>query len=269
MKYDPIKNIFGSVVRRVPLTRVLFYKILGVLFLREWYVKRELRRQFQERTASVEVYDAGSGFGQYSYYMATHFSAAHIYAVDVKEEQIDDCRSFFGRRGLTQCTFAVEDLTQIAHEDRFDLILSVDVMEHIPDDVGVFRNFYRAMRTGGTLFINTPSNLGGSDAHSEEDESFIEEHARNGYGADEIRTKLTSAGFAVESIRYTYGPWGARYWQLALKYPLLLVNASTLFLILLPFYYLVVLPIVLPMMWLDYRSENVAGSGLNVVAKKR
>jgi SAM-dependent methyltransferase len=269
MKYDPIKNVLGSAVRRIPVLRIAFYKLLGILFLREWYVKRELRRQLDGRTVPVDVYDAGSGFGQYSYYMATHFPAARIYAVDVKEEQIDDCRSFFGRRGLTQCTFAMEDLTQITHENRFDLVLSVDVMEHIPDDIGVFRNFYRAMRPGGTLFINTPSNLGGSDAHSEGDESFIEEHARNGYGAEEIGTKLTSAGFSVESIRYTYGPWGSRYWRLALKYPLLLVNISKLFLVLLPFYYLAVLPVVLPMMWLDYRSENVAGTGLNVVAKKQ
>jgi len=268
MRYDPVKTIFGSIVRRFPALRVLFYKALGVIFLREWHVKRELRRQFGNKTQPFDVYDAGSGFGQYTYYIARRFPLARILASDLKSEQVADCREFFRRIHLPQCTFGVEDLTQISHENRFDFVLSVDVMEHIPDDIRVFRNFFRALKAGGVLFINTPSNLGGSDAHSEHDESFIEEHARNGYSADEIRTKLESAGFSVESIRYTYGPWGDRYWKLALKYPMLLLNTSKLFLILLPFYYLVVLPVVLPMMVLDYRATNSAGTGLNVVARK-
>jgi SAM-dependent methyltransferase len=141
-------------------------------------------------------------------------------------------------------------------------------MEHIPDDVGVFRNFFRALKPGGTLFINTPSNLGGSDAHSEEEESFIGEHARNGYGTDEIKTKLEAAEFTVESIRYTYGPWGDRYWKLGIKYPMQLLNTSKIFFLILPFYFLLTLPIILPMMWCDYKASNPSGTGLNVLAKK-
>jgi len=268
MKYDPIKKIFGDVVRKRPVLRVTFYKLLGLMFLREWHVKRELRQILSDGDHDIEVYDAGSGFGQYSYFIARHFPRTHIYAVDVKEEQINDCRIFFTRVGLDRCTFAVEDLTQIAHENRFDFILSVDVMEHIPDDVGVFKNFFRALRVNGALFINTPSNLGGSDAHGPDATSFIEEHARNGYGADEIRQKLESVGFKVEKLKYTYGTWGNLAWRLGVKYPMLMLNASRLFLIALPVYYLITFPFTLIFMGLDYGANNEAGTGLNVVARK-
>jgi Trans-aconitate methyltransferase len=268
MQYDPIKKIFGDVARNKPWLRILFYKLLGVMFLREWYVKRELHRQLDHRREPFTVYDAGSGFGQYSYFIAKQFPLATIYGIDVKEEQIADCNQFFRTIGLVRCSFAVEDLTQIQHKEKFDVILSVDVMEHIPDDVGVFQNFYRALKKNGQLFINTPSNLGGSDVHSEGDHSFVEEHARNGYGMEEIRNKLEAAGFRVEMIRYTYGHWGTVAWRLGIKYPLVLLNASKVFFILLPFYYLIVLPFVLPMMWLDYSTDNKTGTGLNVVAKK-
>ena len=268
MHYDPIKNVFGNVIRKDPRLRILFYKLLGLMFLREWYVKRELRHQLSNRNKPFIVYDAGSGFGQYSYYIAKHFLLATIYGIDLKEEQVADCNSFFHSVGLTQCSFAVEDLTQIQHSDKFDFILSVDVMEHIPDDIGVFRNFLRALKSGGTLLINTPSNLGGSDAHSDKEESFIGEHARNGYGADEIQKKLESAGFRVESIRYTYGTWGSRYWKLGIKYPMQMLNISKILFIILPFYYIIALPLILPMMWLDYHTENKTGTGLNVIAKK-
>ena len=268
MHYDPIKKIFGDIARNKPWLRILFYKLLGVMFLREWYVKQELRSQLGHRREPFTVYDAGSGFGQYSYFIAKQFPDATIYGIDLKAEQIADCNQFFRAIGLVQCSFAVEDLIQIQHSEKFDVILSVDVMEHIPDDVSVFQNFFRALKKNGLLFINTPSNLGGSDVHSEDDHSFVEEHARNGYGMDEIRNKLNAAGFRVERIRYTYGYWGTAAWRLGIKYPLLLLNASKGFFIILPLYYLVTLPLFLPMMWLDYISENKTGTGLNVVAKK-
>jgi 2-polyprenyl-3-methyl-5-hydroxy-6-metoxy-1,4-benzoquinol methylase len=268
MKYDPIKNILGTTIHRFPWLRILFYKLLGLIFLREWYIKCELKQQLGNRSKPFTVCDAGSGFGQYSYYIATKFPLATVYGIDLKEEQVADCNKFFRTVGLKQCIFAVEDLTQLQHSDEFDLILSVDVMEHIPDDVVVFRNFYRALKKSGLLLISTPSNIGGSDVHSKEGKSFIEEHARNGYAVDEICTKLESIGFAVEHIRYTYGHWGSHYWNIGIKYPMLMLNVSKLLFLLLPFYYLATFWIILPMMWLDYITDNKTGTGLNVLARK-
>jgi 2-polyprenyl-3-methyl-5-hydroxy-6-metoxy-1,4-benzoquinol methylase len=268
MKYDPIKEVFGTIIRSNTSLRILFYKMLGMAFLREWYVKSELRRQLSRRKEPFVVYDAGSGFGQYSYFIAKQFPLATVFGIDMKEEQIADCNQFFRRIGLNQCSFAVEDLTQINHIDKFDAVLSVDVMEHIPDDVKVFQNFYRAMKINGQLFINTPSNLGGSDVHSKDDHSFVEEHARDGYGAEEIRSKLEAAGFKVEKIQYTYGTWGTAAWRLGIKYPLLMLNASKICFVILPLYYCLTLPLIIPMMWLDYITHKEAGTGLNVLARK-
>jgi 2-polyprenyl-3-methyl-5-hydroxy-6-metoxy-1,4-benzoquinol methylase len=268
MQYDPIKKVFGTIIRNNPRLRVLFYKLLGIAFLREWYVKSELHKQLSRRKEPFVVYDAGSGFGQYSYYIAKTFPFATVYGIDLKEEQIADCNLFFHSVGLPQCSFMVEDLTQIQHENKFDAILSVDVMEHIPDDITVFRNFYRAMKKNGQLFINTPSNLGGSDVHSEDDHSFVEEHARNGYGKEEICSKLEDAGFKVEKIQYTYGPYGTAAWRLGIKYPLLMLNVSKIFFVILPLYYCITLPFIMLMMWLDYVTHNETGTGLNVLAKK-
>lgn len=268
MQYDPIKKSIGNIVRDNVLLRKLFYKLLGLMFLREWHVKRELRRLVGADRAVRKLYDAGSGFGQYSYYCATRFPGVSILAVDVKEEQIADCRRFFTSAGIGNVEFAVEDLTEPNHEKEFDFVLSVDVMEHIPDDVTVFRNLHRALKPGGCLLVNTPSNLGGSDVESPDDESFIGEHARNGYGVEEIRTKLRSVGFSVEQITFTYGPWGSASWRLGIKYPMLMLNVSKFLFVLLPFYYLLTFPFTLLLMYLDYASDNQTGTGLIVVARK-
>ena len=85
---------------------------------------------------------------------------------------------------------------------------------------------------------------------------------------DTVRKKLESAGFNVDSIRYTYGTWGDRYWKLGIKYPMQMLNISKIFFVVLPFYYIVALPLILPMMWMDYTADNKTGTGLNVLAKK-
>jgi SAM-dependent methyltransferase len=268
LKYDPIKRIIGSVVGDSVLRRKLFYKLLGLMFLREWHVKRELRALLRRQDKPLRIFDAGSGFGQYSYYCATRFPLASIHAIDMKPEQIEDCKRFFGKAGISNAEFSVEDLTALEHTEAFDVALSIDVMEHIPDDVRVFKNLFRSLKPGGTLLVNTPSSLGGSDAHGSDDESFIEEHARTGYGADEIQAKLESAGFEVERISFTYGRWGSIAWRLGIKYPMLLLKISKLFFVLLPFYYLVTLPFTLLLMYLDYSLENVQGAGLLILARK-
>lgn len=269
MQYDPIKNVLGAAAQKAPLFRKIFYWLLGVMFLRTWYVKRALKELLADKKGPFNLFDAGSGFGQYSYFIAKNFPNASVHAIDVKEDYITDCKHFFAQAGIKNVNFGVEDLTIPIHVDRFDFILSVDVMEHIADDITVFKNFFKAMRNGGRLLIHTPSNLGGSDVHKEGDKSFVEEHARDGYSVEDITTKLTNAGFNILYTKYSYGPIGTVAWRLGIKYPLLMVNASKVFFLLLPFYYLLTLWLTLILMWIDFHSDNKTGTGLLVAAEKK
>ncbi|MBK8662456.1 MAG: class I SAM-dependent methyltransferase [Ignavibacteriales bacterium] len=270
MHYDPVKNVFAAVIKKLPFTRVLFYKTLDLMFLRSWYVRRELRK-LREKAGSkkLNIYDAGSGFGQYTHFMAKNMTPCDIYSVDVKEEWMNDCREFFGTTGIKNVTFGVEDLTRINHKERFDLIVCVDVMEHIAEDVTVFHNFYNALKPGGYVLINSPSIYGGSDVHGEDEESFIGEHARDGYSQEELTEKMEPLGFSLYQSKYTYGFWGDKAWRLGIKYPMLMLNASKAFFILLPFYYLFTLLPVLFMMYADYSSDNEIDLGLNYIAYKK
>jgi len=269
MHYDPVKDVFATAIKRFPFTRKIFYKTLDLMFLRSWYVRRELknlRELFREN--EISIFDAGTGFGQYSYFMKKNLLPNSIYAVDVKENWINDCRQFFNSENIPNISFAVEDLTEIQHENKFDLIVCVDVMEHIEDDVKVFANFFRALKNGGFILINTPSIFGGSDVHDEEDESFVGEHARQGYSFEDLKLKLEPLGFSVHLSKYTYGFWGDKAWRLGIKYPMQLLNFSKFFILLLPFYYLLTFPFTLLMMYGDFLSQNSIGSGILFVAKK-
>lgn len=239
------------------------------MFLRSWYVRRELkkiRKQFGNK--EIDIYDAGTGYGQYTYFMSKKLKPNKIYAVDIKEDWVNDCKEFFGKQKINNVKFGIEDLTKIEHQDRFDLIVSVDVMEHISDDVKVFQNFYRALKPGGFLLVNTPSVYGGSDVHEESEESFIGEHARDGYSIEDLESKLKPIGFSIYQLKFTYGFWGDKAWRLGIKYPMLMLNKSKIFFLILPFYFLFTLIFTFLFMYIDYKKPNKIGSGINIILKK-
>ncbi|NBC17586.1 MAG: methyltransferase domain-containing protein [Bacteroidetes bacterium] len=271
MFYDPIKDRLGALFSRQPVLQKLFYGLLNLLFLRAWYVRREVRRLLGAMPSDrpLRVLDAGTGFGQYAYFVARTFPNAHVHAVDVKRDYLANARRFLDRTPEGQrVTTAYDDLTDLQSDGPFDLILSVDVMEHIEDDRAVFRHFARVLRPGGVVVINTPSDRGGSDVQGDTDTSFIEEHVRDGYNLDDLHAKLREAGLTPVRSLYTYGPYGSTAWRMLIKTPLQMLGATWAFLVLLPLYYLVVLPAGLVLNALDVRHDNAEGTGLLVVARK-
>lgn len=275
MQYDPIKRSLGKVFNQNPSLRKIFYRLLDWLLLRSWHIRKELRKLKSEGVQSPVIFDAGSGFGQYSYRMASMFPQSKITAADIKPEQIEDCNQFFTKVGKgEQVKFQLADLTKHVETEKYDLILSVDVMEHILEDVEVFENFWQSMKKGGVLLISTPSDQGGSDSHDHDHEDsdgvhgFIDEHVRDGYNIQEIEDKLKKAGFSKIEARYSYGWPGKISWRLSMKYPILMLGASKLFFILLPFYYLIAFPVSLVLNYLDVGIHHPTGTGLIVKAYK-
>jgi len=274
MEYDPIKKHLGIVFNSTPFLRKIFYALLDLLLLRAWHVYKELGSLKKGSfSGKIRILDAGSGFGQYSYRMSRIFKKALIKGVDVKQEQIIDCKQFFTSIGLNdRVNFEYADLTTFTESDSYNLILSVDVMEHIEEDEQVFRNFYKSLCENGVLLISTPSDQGGSDVHEQGQNSvhgFIEEHVRDGYGIKEITQKLFQAGFADVKASYTYGRLGSISWRISMKYPILMLGKSKLFFIVLPFYYLLTFPFCVILNNIDVNFRHKKGTGLLVRALKR
>jgi SAM-dependent methyltransferase len=268
MQYDPIKRSLGNVFNKSPFLRKVFYGLLDLLLLRAWHVHRELRKWRRGKGDNMMILDAGSGYGQHSYYLAGKNPTWKILAVDVKDEQVADCNRFFKEVGRTNVHFEVADLTKFRKENTYDLAISVDVMEHILEDELVFQNICASLKPGGMLLISTPSDQGGSDVHDEGEGSFIDEHVRDGYNIKDIEDKLKRAGFSKVEALYSYGTPGKISWRLSMKWPIQMLGASKIFFIILPVYFLITYPFAYILNWVDTLSVHKTGTGLIVKAWK-
>ncbi|MDZ4752413.1 MAG: class I SAM-dependent methyltransferase [Flavobacteriales bacterium] len=268
MHYDPIKKVLGQAFGQSAWSRILFYKMLDLLLLRTWHIHRELCKWKATAPDKAHILDAGSGFGQYSYFMSKMNDKYCILGLDVKSDQVCECNTFFRKLGRDNIVFKVADLLKLDKPNCFDLVLCVDVMEHIEEDVAVMSNYHRSLKEGGLLMISTPSDQGGSDVHGAHESSFIEEHVRDGYGKQEIKDKLKSVGFQKVKVHYSYGIPGQISWKISMKYPMRMLNLSKLFFVILPFYYIIIMPVASILNFIDSRTAHSSGTGLIVLAWK-
>ena len=129
--------------------------------------------------------DFGAGIGTLSVLLVKNYGISPI-CVEIDEENI----KFLNTRNL-------QNFRNInAVKGCVDLVFSSNVLEHIKDDDTVLEAISEKLNISGYLYLYLPANM---LLWSELDE--IVGHYRR-YSRSEIKRKLTSAGFEIESIHY-------------------------------------------------------------------
>jgi 2-polyprenyl-3-methyl-5-hydroxy-6-metoxy-1,4-benzoquinol methylase len=260
MQYDPIKRVLGEFFNKNVFSRIFFYRCLHLLLLRPWYVNKRLNSWSKKRPNKAHILDAAGGFGHYAYYLSRKNEHWNILSVDINREQICDCNQFFQKLKRHNIVFKTADLTTFREVGVFDLILCLDVLEFIEQDELVLNNFYDSLCHGGMLLLTTPSLM--------KRKSKITEQVRPGYDLVEMEGKLKKIGFKHVKSSYAIGMFGKTSNAITLVVPVFLMSLSRLFLVLLPFYFIALLPLILLLNFLDTFVKVIYGDGLIVNAWK-
>jgi SAM-dependent methyltransferase len=80
---------------------------------------------------------------------------------------------------------------------RFDALVAMDMLEHLPDDCAALREFYRVLKPGGRVFATVPAY---PHLWSEHDHALM--HYRR-YRRREVAERFTAAGFQLEKLSHT------------------------------------------------------------------
>lgn len=160
-------------------------------------VHRHIREDIVRRVTSLDVrsvLDVGCGSGENLAALAA-LGRYELSGVDVSHEGIELARKAVPTAHLLE----VLDVERRALPEEFDLVMSIQVVEHIVDDVAALRNMAAMSRR--YVFVST---LAGRMRPSE----LLTGHVRN-YTAVELKRKLEVVGLRVVEVR----EWGFPFYS--------------------------------------------------------
>lgn len=164
---------------------------------------------------ALSVLDAGSGSGRNAFRLARRYPQATWLGVEINPDQVRRCQAQVHEGQLPNLAFVQGDLTQPRDAETFDLIYSIDVIEHIAEDRLAIRNLAQALRPGGHLLLHTPL---APQRHwfrrFDLDQRVEPLHVRAGYTIDDLQAKVRAAGLEPTAVIYTHGRWGTLAWEL-------------------------------------------------------
>jgi SAM-dependent methyltransferase len=149
----------------------------------------QLIRSHLQQSNGIKILDVGCGTGL----MLNELSKfGTVYGLDSSEEAKEFCKEIFQgevKIGSLPNKFPYE-------ENSFDLIVALDVIEHISEDINTIKILYNALKHGGILIITVPANM---KLWSQFD--IINGHIKR-YNINEIKDLMISTGFKLEKISY-------------------------------------------------------------------
>jgi 2-polyprenyl-3-methyl-5-hydroxy-6-metoxy-1,4-benzoquinol methylase len=189
------------------------YRLMGVgepaHYLHHLYLKRALDTLgsgFQPMT----ILDAGCGSGDHTFYLARRYPLALVTGIDVDRELIERNRATANRLGLGNVTFKVASVEEPI-SGIFDLIVSIDVLEHLHHQEQALRNLHDALAPGGAAFFHIPTIRPRPVPFSRWLHDFHEwaheEHVADDVTAEQFAAATRKAGFTTERIWRTFGYW--------------------------------------------------------------
>jgi len=165
--------------------------ILGDKISSHWYYvsKGRALRDFLGDLKVPQVLDVGAGSGVFSRYLLDEEFCESAICVDPNyaEEKVEDHN---GKK--IEFVKNIEETTQ-------QLVLMMDVLEHVPDDKALLEEYVKNMEVGGHVLITVPAFQFMWSGH----DVFLEHHRR--YTIKMIESCVKEAGMIPVKSRYFFG----------------------------------------------------------------
>lgn len=212
-------------------------------------------RQYQN------ILDAGSGSGVFSFALGRRFPNARVLGIDLLKEAIE-ASSFIAKRiGTSNVVFRQESIENLQEKDAFDLLICVDLLEHIEDDLKALHRLYDAAASGGILVLHVPALYRRYPVWKRSPNFDVKTHVRVGYEPEEIGEKVKQSGFSIRQSGFTYGFWETLANNLSYRITHARMENRVLYSLAFPFLYLI--------SWFGARARpKRLGAGIFIVAEK-
>jgi SAM-dependent methyltransferase len=144
--------------------------------------------------ADEDCLDLGSDNGVISYLLRSR--GGRWTSADLTEKAVASIRSLVGTN-----VHRIDGTTLPFADGSFDLVVVIDLLEHVSDDGATMAEIARVLRPGGALVVNTPHDMPRSLMRSVRERVGLTDewhgHVRPGYTLESLR-ELLGAAFVIE-----------------------------------------------------------------------
>lgn len=236
-----------------------YIRLFGLPDTIEQQQGRSVLKVLQGRSFST-LLDAGCRQGHYAIRIARLHPNVEVRAIDIDGESVLEGESVRKVLGLKNLSFEKEDVFSLQFKGSYDVVLLLQVMEHLIDDLTALRNVHRVLRDRGILVITVPNlNLKSGSTRKLRKYVKIQSHVRQGYKPVDMERLLEQAGFEIQRMEFLSGVIGQRVERTE---RFLKTYVPSLFALAYPVCYFLSLLDVCPQ-----EKDNASTSGMLIVAK--
>jgi SAM-dependent methyltransferase len=161
-----------------------------------WYVARrkiifDWINMLLVRYKDPRILDVGCGTG-YNLNLLKNIGCSEPVGLDISLDALNYCHS----RNLTQLICGDSVYLPFKHGS-FDVILALDLIEHLDDDLRALSEFHRLLSVNGKLVLFTPAF---NFLWGKQDEVG---HHRRRYTTSDLNNKISNIGLSIIKISYT------------------------------------------------------------------
>lgn len=250
------KNSF-SFIDKLKKIYILIFGIPEIGFqIRSLYFEKIINSYLFKKNPK-KILDAGCGIGSYSLLLGKMFAKAKVTGGDIDKYKLQSCKNIAKELNIENVGFEYLNITQADNKTTYDLIVCIDVLEHINDYELALENFSKLLKNGGYLYVHVPQ-PNQKRIFSSLKSWHHEDHAHEGIAKKELENKLKKLGFKVITSIETFGFFGKLSWELNH----IMLSKSFVFAgIIFPFLYGLAL--------LDLLWKNKNGLGIAILSQKK
>ena len=210
------------------------------------------------------VLEAGFGHGIVLFGLSRMFTSYQITGYELDDKFVADSLQIQKKLQKENITIQQKNLVEMDDKNKFDLIYSSDVLEHIHEDVTVLKNFYQALKPNGILLLHLPLKYEQCKRIFPWFKHFDTiDHVRDEYTPAEIINKLHSADFHKIDLEYGFGLYKG---ELSSEINNLILKYTPFTRLILMISQLLTFPISLLLGYLDIRFPPKSGNSLVIKA---
>lgn len=266
-------HFYPSWVLSNPSVIHVLYFINYLIHLRKWHIQSALKHELGKVDKEFRLLDAGVGEGQFLIPLAKNYPKSHFTGIDKLAGHQLFCSTYAIRNQLKNVEFQTQDLEVFYSEQPYDFVLCIGVLQYIQNDELVLNNFYRQLNQGGILLLYVPVHNRSilpfyrSMSNRLVNYETIQERQRI-YTKAQIESLLLKTGFQLAAQKDTYGFFGIISNELINTYLMLFNKSQIIMRFLLSVLFIMIYPLILLFMIIDFYMPKQSGNGLLIIARK-